>query len=223
MDEKFKAAWVVGVIVFSSMLGGMVLFTDSYDEVLRGIVKVTCLSCIKLQPKTVIDFTFDTYQGSSHPDFILEDLKEGPVFIAYRTTVCEYCDVMEPIIEDIFNIDELSKNDTTGVKLLNQTDYAKYILSYNGTPVFFYHINSTTAPDYLANTQLVYMNEIFKDANPMFTFITVRYSHSGIVKPYYATVYGVLQKDTYAERKNVLTGILEDAIDLYEENIVGYE
>jgi hypothetical protein len=223
MNKKFKTAWIAGIIVFSSMFGGMILFTDVYDEVFNGIVNVTCLSCIKLQPKTVIEFTFDTYQDSPHPDFILEDLKEGPVFIAYRTTVCDYCDVMEPIVEDIFKIDDLSKDETSGVKLLNQTDYAKYTLEYNGNSVIFYHINSTTSPKYLADTQLVYMNEIFKNANPMFTTITVRYSHSGIVKPYYSTVYGVLEKDTYNERKNVLTGILDDAIDLYKENIVAYE
>jgi len=222
MDEKFKAAWIVGIVVFSSMLGGMIVFTDSYDDVLKGIVKVTCLSCIKLQPKTVVEFKFDTYNDAHHPDFILEDLKEGPIFIAYRTTVCEYCDVMEPIVEDIFNIDSLSEDETTGVRLLNQTDYAKYTLEYNGTSFVFYHINSTTSPDYLANTQLVYMNDIFRDATPMFTTITVRY-HRGVVTPYYSTVYGVLEKDTYNERKAVLTGILDDAIDLYKENIVGYE
>ena len=35
MDKNFKAVWAVGFIVFSSMLGGMVVFTDSYDDVLQ--------------------------------------------------------------------------------------------------------------------------------------------------------------------------------------------
>jgi hypothetical protein len=212
MDKMFVAVQITALIVVSSILGGMIVFSDVYYEVQSNIVSVTCLSCIKLQPKTVIEFKFDTYQDKPHPDFVLDNLTEGPVFLAYRTIVCEFCDVMDEVLEDIFEV-RYTVEDPIVVKKIN----------FDGTTLTFIHINKDLVSDSLKNSQEVYMQDVFKTSVPMFTLVTIRYTHGGDVEEYYATAYGVLEKDTFEERKAVLLDIIQNGVDLYKENEPGYQ
>ena len=50
--KKIFSIQIVTLLIFSGGLGGMLFFTDVYDEVYSGIVSVLCLSCLKLEPKT---------------------------------------------------------------------------------------------------------------------------------------------------------------------------
>ena len=102
--KKILALQITLALVFAGGFSSMIIFTDSYDQVFTRIVSVTCLSCIKLDPKTSSDFLFKTANGKNHPDFVLDNLTKGPIFLAYRKDVCTYCDEMEPLLMDIFNI-----------------------------------------------------------------------------------------------------------------------
>lgn len=207
--KKILALQITALILASGTLGGMFAFTDVYDEVHSRIVSVTCLSCIKLDPVISLDFTFDTANGEDHPKFIMDYLEKGPVFLAFRTDVCVYCDDMEPLIMQIFNL-EFEKEDV----------FAETV-DFNGTDFTFIHINNDHATGDFKGLQAFY--DIDGDnAVPMFTTITLGYYH-GFIKPYYNTVYGILEPDyTDEQRIQLLTNIIGNGIELYEENRPGF-
>jgi len=109
--KKLLIIQICVFLLFSGTLGGMLAYTNVYEEVDSGITSVLCLSCIKLTPVTQLEFTFDVAKGQDHSGFVLDSLKEGPVFITYREDVCIACDEMEPIIQDIFSV-YFEKEDT---------------------------------------------------------------------------------------------------------------
>src|SRR5512136_1949319 len=102
--KKFIVLQVCALIVISGVLGGMLAFTPVYDEVRSGIVLVLCLSCLKLEYKTIVNFTFEPTHNQSYPDFVLENLTKGPVILQYSGDACAGCDVMYPVVEELFNI-----------------------------------------------------------------------------------------------------------------------
>ena len=197
------------LIVVSAALGGMIFYSGVYCEVYTRIVSVTCLSCIKLDPKTSSDFLFETANGESHPDFVLENLSKGPVFLVYRKDVCTYCDEMEPLIMEILNIS------------FGKEDVFYETAMFNNNPLNFVHINRDHSSQILADSLHIYDKDKINGV-PMFTFIAVNYDHDGIVRPYYTTLYAKLGLDDDEEIKNYLTNIIEDTINLYNDNIAGY-
>ena len=102
--KKMTVIQISILILLAGSLGGMFVFTNVYDDVESGIVRVLCLSCIKLEPKTNIEFTFNTVDNEPHPSFILENLTKGPVFLHYSEDACQGCDVMYPVIKDLFDV-----------------------------------------------------------------------------------------------------------------------
>jgi len=70
--KKMLAIQITALLPISGSLGGMLVFTDVYDEVNARIVSVLCLSCIKLEPKLDLDYRYDTVEGKNHPNFVLE-------------------------------------------------------------------------------------------------------------------------------------------------------
>ena len=102
--KKMMALQITCLILVSGALGGMLVYTNVYERVQLGIVEVLCLSCLKLDPKTLVEFTFETANGKPNPEFVLDNLSKGPVFLAFRSDVCDACDIMEPIIQDIFSV-----------------------------------------------------------------------------------------------------------------------
>lgn len=199
------------LIVFAGAVGGMLATTDVYDQIYDRIVSVICLSCIKLNRVFALNYQFNPANGEKyHPEFIIEDLEKAPVFLAFRTDVCEYCDVMEPLIMQVFN------NSFEMESVFSET------IDFNGSDVIFYHINNDHATGELKNLQDYYDVDGF-GAVPMFTIITLEYDHSGIVSPLYLTLYGVLDIDyTSEQRIQEITNLVNDAIELYDENRQGF-
>lgn len=205
--SKIFTIQIAALIIVSGGLIGMWGFTPVYKEVQSRIVEVLCLSCMKLDPRTEISFTFETATGADHPRFILENLTKGPIFLHYSEDVCAGCEVMHPIIEEFFNIK------------FNKEDMVNEIVTFEVMPVVYYYINIDHTTDELYDTFAQYDKDNIKGL-PMFTIITVGYD-KGIIKPYYTSFYGTL-KNTDQERIDFLTQLMQESMDIYHQNIHGY-
>ena len=202
--KKIFVVQISAFILISGVLGGMLFLTDIYDEVQSNIVSVLCLSCIKLDPKTKLDFTFETTTGQPHPDFVIENLTKGPLFLAFREDVCAACDIMELVIQEIFSI-EFEKEETFAVTV-----------PFDNANVTFFHINIDHASEELQHSRSLYDKD-FIGGVPMFTLVTFGYNR-GFLEPYYTSAYGTLNLDNNENRKALLINIIQDGINLYKEN-----
>jgi len=207
--KKLLIIQICAILLFSGTLGGMFVSTDVYEDVKSGITSVLCLSCIKLEPITQLDFTFNVAKGQDHSGFVLDSLKEGPVFIAYREDVCISCDEMEPILQDIFSV------------IFEKEDTLSEIVFFDNQNVTFIHINIDHADTEQKESRFMYDKDHIGGV-PQFSIVSFGYDH-GFIKPYYATIYGKLNLKTDEERKELLTQIIYDGIDLYNQNIEGYK
>jgi hypothetical protein len=209
--KKFFALQVCALIVVSGALGGMFVFTPVYDEVRSGIVLVLCLSCLKLEPKTIVDFTFKTADNTPHPGFVLENLSKGVVFLFYSGDSCRACDVMYPVIKDLFSVD------------FGKQDMFQSRVTFENSSLGFVYVNIDHTIDELRESQPIYYKDNLNGV-PMFTVVTLGYDN-GVVKPKYTTFYGDLRPygcDTDAERLVFLQKILRESIEMYQENEAGY-
>ncbi len=206
--KKLLAIQVCAIVLISGALAGIVTTTSVYDDVQSVIVSVLCLSCIKLDPKTHLEFTFETANGQNHQEFILDNLSKGPVFLTYRTDACEACDVMEPIVQDIFGV-HFEKEETV-IKTV----------SFDDTNVTFIHINLDHSTQELYDSFSIYDKDHVNGV-PMFTLITLGYER-GFINPYYGSVYGILNIHNDEDRKEFLLNMISDGISLYNENLEGY-
>ena len=206
--KRFLILQVAAFLVVAGGLGGMLFTTDVYSDVQERIVMVLCLSCLKLEPTTEVDFTFITANQEPHPSFILENLTTGPIFLHYSEDVCHGCDIMYPVIKTLFSI-EFGKQDSV---------YEVIPFEDSMIPYFYINIDHTTSE--LRDTLYIYDKDHVQGL-PMFTVITLGYD-KGVVKPYYTSIYGTLNKDTDEERLAFLTTLLQESIDIYEQNREGY-
>ena len=197
------------LIIISGSLGGMLIVTDVYEEVNAGIVSVLCLSCLKLEPKTKTDFIFETANEELHPKFILENLSTGIVFLHYSEDACVGCDIMYPIIQDLFNI-KFGKEDIFYEKI-----------NFKDSNISYYYINIDHTTEEFAESFPIYDKD-FISGLPMFTIITLGYDN-GIIKPYYTTTYGTLGLNNDEDRYNFLEELIDDSFNIYNQNFEGYD
>jgi hypothetical protein len=206
--NKFRIIQILAILLIVGDLGAMWATTDVYDEVEDRIVRVLCLSCIKLEPKTDASFTFETVDGAAHPSFVLENLTKGLVFLHYTEDVCKACEIMLPVINEFF-----------GTSIEKKDEFSATIELLGGTVTIIY-INIDHREEYFNEPFYTYDKDNIGGL-PMFTIISVGYD-KGIVKPYYTSLYGTLALDTDEDRLEKLTDVFTDAIELYEQNSEGY-
>lgn len=209
--KKFFALQICALLLVSGALSGMFAFTGVYDEVRSGIVLVLCLSCLKLEPKTSADFTFKTVDNAPHPEFILTNLSEGPVFLHYSGDACAGCDVMYPVIKDLFSIE------------FGKQDMYHTLINFENSTVAYIYVNIHHTIDELRDAQIIYDKDRVGGI-PMFTIITLGYDN-GKVKPKYTTVYGTLTSYgafTDEQRLEFLTQLVRESIEMYNQNKEGY-
>ena len=207
--NKFFTLQIASLIIISGSLGGMLVFTDVYEEVKNGIVSVLCLSCLKLNPKTKTDFIFETANEELHPKFIKENLSKGIIFLHYSEDACVGCDIMYPIIKDLFDIE------------FGKEDIFYDSLEYKNINISYYYINIDHTTKEFAETFPIYDKDYIRGL-PMFTIITLGYD-DGNIKPYYTTLYGTLGLDNYDDRYNFLDELIEDSQHIYHQNSDGYD
>lgn len=218
--KKKLAVNIVLVILISSALGGMFFFTDIYSDVKSGIVDVLCLSCIKLDPKTSMDFTFETVHDQKHPDFIKNQLKkQGPILIQYSDDGCSACrNIIDNVINPKLKI-SFPKNDQGDIDY--SQSFEKEITLGN---ISFYYVYINT--DHVKNKTKEDSWKIYDIENiggfPQFTIITIEYHHGGDIKPYYTTFYGAFN-NKWDEASNTFITLLSEAQESYKRNIPAYE
>jgi len=207
-DKNTFISQIVILIFISGALGGMFFATDIYGEVQDVIVETLCLSCIKLEYKLNQEYTFQTANGGTHPDFILENLSNNIVFLHYSGDACHGCEIMFPIIKEFFNI-EFEKEDFHSEKITFEESNISYIYIYKDT-----------ATKKMRDSYKVY--DIQGDGGiPMFTAITLNYNR-GFAEPYYVSIYGTLDPNDDENRIQILTDLLKESIKLHEDHIESY-
>jgi hypothetical protein len=199
---------ITALIIVSGLLAGILVTANIYEETKTRIVEVLCLSCIKLEPKTIQEFTFNTENNAPHPYFVTENLTKGPVFLHYSEDVCAGCEVMFPIIKQLFNI-EFEKQD-----MFSDT------VAFDHANITFVYVNLDHTIDVLENSFPLYDKDDIGGL-PMFTIVTLGYDH-GIVRPYYTTLYGTLNVPTDAERTSLLREVITESIEMYQHNKAVY-
>lgn len=209
--KKLLALQVTALLLVSGGIAGMLGFTPVYDEVRSGIVLVLCLSCLKLEPKTSAVFTFDTVGQVPHPAVVVENLSTGPVFLHYSGDACAGCDVMYPVIKELFSV-EFGKQDIFFAEV-----------PFDNATIPYIYVNIHHTVEVLRDAQPIYDKDNIGGI-PMFTIITLGYDN-GDVKPKYTTLYGTLASygcGTDAERLTFLQTLLSESIEVYQQNQAGY-
>jgi len=214
--KKMLVIQVSMLLLVSGALGGMLYFTDIYDDVQSTIVEILCLSCIKLQPKTSREFTFETANGKPHPDFVVNTLKtKGPILIQYGESGCPACDDMiDNVMIPFFNLEfreEEPKSFKTEVNVGNLSFFYIYI-----------YIDDDNIPTERKESDEIYDKDHI-GGFPMFTIITIEYDHGGDIKPYYTSLYGNNFEDSYKKMYETFIELLEFSNELYDRNIAGYK
>jgi len=207
--KKHTILQLIALVIVSGLFIGMLVAANAYEETKARIVEVLCLSCIKLEPKTTQEFTFNTVNNAPHPYFVTENLTKGPVFLHYSEDVCAGCEVMFPIIKQLFNI-EFEKQD-----MFSDT------VTFNQANITFIYINLDHTITPLEESFPLYDKDDIGGL-PMFTIVTLGYDH-GMVRPYYTTLYGTLNVPTDADRTALLQEVLTESIIIYEQNKAGYK
>jgi len=213
--ERIIIAQIAVFLIVTGSFGGMFLYTDVYEDVQAKIVETICLSCAKLDTNLPVQFTFETANGKGHPDFVIDILKnKGPILIQYGEKACAACeDMLDNIIKPEFELD-FDKTITR--------DFDIDIHGLNFTYVYIY-IDDPATPQEKIDSYDVYDIEYIRGF-PMFTIITIEYDHSGIIKPYYASLYGKFEpNNNYKKMKETFFELIETSMELWDRNIAGYD
>ena len=206
--KKMIVIQISALVLISGGLGGMFLFTDVYEEVQSNIVLVLCLSCMKLEVNTIKEYTFETANDEPHPDFVLDNLTKGPMFLHYSEKACPGCDIMYPIIKQFFNV-EFEKN-----------EMFYEMVNYENSSVSYIYTNIDYCSEEMRDSLSIYDKDHVHGL-PMFSVVTLGYDR-GIIRPYYTSVYGTLGFDNDEERISLLTELMRESIDMYNQNLEGY-
>jgi thiol-disulfide isomerase/thioredoxin len=199
--KKILVVQITTFLLVAGFFSGMLVFTPVYEEVNSRIVNVLCLSCLKLTPVVERNFTFVTANGEPQPDFVLDNLTKGPVFLHYSADVCEACDKMLPIIQSYLNVS------------FNKSDSFSSTITIQHTNITYIYINIDHTSKERRSSIDIY-DKVQKKGVPMFTFITLGYDN-GLVKPVFASIYG-------EQPRSLIEALTSDIIDLFHQNHEGF-
>ena len=154
-----------------------------------------------------MEYRFDTANGEEHPDFVLENLSEGVVFLHYGADACHGCDIIDPVVQAFFNVEH------------EKEEVFFEMTSFEDSKVAYFYNNVDHTTQEMRDSYNVY-DVGGQGARPMCTIITLKYDR-GIVKPYFVSIYGTFG-DTDEERISFLTETMQASINLYNEFRSGY-
>ncbi len=146
-----------------------------------------CLSCLGLNPKPEIEFTFDTVGNEPHPDWVIDSLKERVVFIDFSQKVgCPACDDMLPVI---LELEEEYEPETDFYILYLDLEDSNMTMAEKGKWFNSYDFQG-------------------KRGAPTFIIITLNEDDNGEVRPYFGEIAGKVSK-------NKLRDVIDDALALH--------
>lgn len=171
-----------------------------------------CIKTIWDEQTSKYGFSFNTANYDNHPDFVIENLKEGIVFLHFSQDVNVASDIMDDLIWNFFNI-EISPLwiNHSGI----YSDVNRVVI-YEEMNFYYYYINLDHTTSEISKTYDIYDKE---DINgiPMFTIITLGFYKTEI-KPYYFSMYGTFSFDNNQDRIEYLQDVIGESIKLYKEN-----
>lgn len=200
MISKKMVAQALAVLVFAGAGTGLLLTTDVYEDIYETIVATTCYSCIKMDPLPNLEYSFETANGEPHPSFILQNLTTAPIFLGYRLDVCAACDIMDPIIQDVFDVS------------FAMDELAYELVEFHGSSIHFYHINLDHSAGAFKDSFTTYGGM----GVPLFVVVTLD-NNNGTIEPTYAIAEGTLGLPTEEGRKLFLELMVHGAITQYEQ------
>lgn len=206
--KKQQIIKLMAAVIIALAGCGMILTTTVYDDVYDSIVQVLCLSCLKIEPITESEYTFETANDQPHPDSVLQNLTTGVVFLHYSEDACHGCDIMYPIIKELFSI-EFGKEDMVYLQI-----------PYNNQTVHYYYTNIDHSTEARGDSFFIYDKDHIGGL-PMFTIVTLGYD-SGIIRAYYTSLYGTLGLETEEERLEYLQTVMKESIELWTKNHAAY-
>jgi thiol-disulfide isomerase/thioredoxin len=183
---------------------------------LQDLLDTPCLGCLGLYPKVELEgsrlpFTFDTEDDQPHPEYVMDALENGTVFIEFTQNdeVCPPCARMKPKIKDlekkyddrvVFIIININENE---LRMIHNGSEEKKVL---GSEKDSFHVYDTG-------------NIAFGSiATPTYFIITWGNNTSqGDIQPYFAVGYGEFVEEDAEKTKKALAKTLDHAIGLYDD------
>lgn len=200
---------VVGFLIIGSTAG---LYL-----VLKELMGAPCLGCLGLYPNVDLEFGFDTVENREHPDFILEALKDGPVFIEFTQNDenCPPCARMRPYIEDLE--EDYNENVVFYIININEKEITKMFKNDKD-------INSISDSE---------AHEIFKVydrgnivgggmATPTFIILTYDQDENGNIRPSFAVAYGEFVEESAKKTDERLQESLDYSLALHHHYLEMY-
>jgi thiol-disulfide isomerase/thioredoxin len=202
---------IIGFLIIGSAAG--------VYSTLQELMETPCLGCLGLYPSFEIEFTFSTVDGKPHPDWVLDALEDGPVFIEFTQNdeVCKPCARMRPKVEAL----ERDYNDIVTFFIINTWE-KEFREVFKGDE----NIKPITKEEIL-DAYRPYDVENFGGgdgwATPTFVIVTLEKDDDGKIKPYFGTGYGEFKDNDAQKTKEELIDILDFAIKRHHHNEDLYE
>ncbi len=202
---------IIGFLIIGSAAG--------MYSTLQELMETPCLGCLGLYPSFEIEFTFETVDGKAHPDWVIDALDDGPVFIEFTQNdeVCKPCARMRPKVEAL----EREYSDTVTFIIINTWE-KEFREIYKGDE----NIKPITKEEILAAYQSYDVENYGGDdgwATPTFVIVTLEKDDDGKIKPYFGTGYGEFKDNDAQKTKNELENILDFALKRHHHNVDLYE
>lgn len=214
-EPKFRYPQFLGFIL---IIGFLIIGSSAgIYPILQELMETPCLGCLGLYPSFEMEFTFETVDGKPHPDWVLEALEEGPVFIEFTQSDirCPPCAEMRPKVERL----EKEFKDTVTFFILKKisNNEREFKMVYKSDE----KIESITEEEIL-EAYRPYDQQNFGGgdgwATPTFVIVTLEKDNDGKIKPYFGTAYGIFKDNDSEKTKKELADILDFAIKRYDFN-----
>ncbi len=200
---------VFGFLVIGSSAGIYLTLEDA--------MVAPCLGCLGLYPNVELKFTFDTVDDQPHPDFVLEALLDGPVFIEFTQDDenCRPCARMRPDVEALE--EEYNEHVVFFIINVNHNKMDKMFDNEKKTTI----ISDSEEDDYYG----VYDLESIAGglvATPTFIIVTIEEDDSGEVRPKFAVGYGEFVEESHSKTKKGLADAIDYALAMHHHYLEMY-